>query len=455
MVELRQPRWGQEGAGRLWSHSSAPLGGSSAPAARPRVDRIYLAVLLLSFPGYPLVAAFGELTGLPSSTLALAMRAVNFSLALLLILIGFAVRRERSAGVILMGLTLFWLAYIIRMYVDTLYDPQFLGQDAYIYWFWGVGGCLIPMTGLALRSNRPQQADGYFRWLYLAAFFTCFMMMFIGGAETVNDAGVVVNVGRMALESLNPISLGHLAAMLLIMSAWALMFHSRWSRGWGRALPIAGIPISAYVLIAANSRGPLVAVFICLLFLLFFVNFRYKFTVLILLAVGVVTVVPLATFLEESQNINAFSRLFDQTLDQQAEQSMRLTLFQSAFDLFLASPWFGAALEDPSTRVYPHNVVVEAFMALGLFFGALFVALIVALSFRAVFLFRKFPQFGWPSLLFIQYLIGAQFSGSLYASTYLWCAIGLITSFIVGPSEKVPTGVRGRAAYTPRRRLSL
>lgn len=34
--------------------------------ARPKVDYIYLAVIIMSFPGYPLVAAFATLFGLPN-----------------------------------------------------------------------------------------------------------------------------------------------------------------------------------------------------------------------------------------------------------------------------------------------------------------------------------------------------------------------------------------------------
>lgn len=61
---------------------------------RPKVDYIYLAVLLMSFPGYPLVAAFSTIAGLPNTPLSMALRAANFGLALVLILAGIASRRN-------------------------------------------------------------------------------------------------------------------------------------------------------------------------------------------------------------------------------------------------------------------------------------------------------------------------------------------------------------------------
>ncbi len=425
-------------------------GAPRARGAKPRVDYIYLAVLLMSFPGYPLVAAFSTITGLPNTPLSLALRAANFGLALVLILAGIASRRERSSGLLLVALGVFWLAYTVRLYSDTLYDPAFLGKEVSYYWAWAIGGCLVPMLGLAMKTSRPEQADDYFHWLYLATFAACFLSFFLASGAVTNQGGAEYESGRMRLEALNPIALGHLGATLVELSAWALLFHRPWSRGSRRLILLAGLAIGCYVLLAANSRGPVLAVLACFLFLLCFVSFRYKFAVMAFLVIAGLAIVPLSVYLQESQHINAFSRLFGQSLQEHAEQSSRLDLFASAFEVFLTDPWLGGALEDPSTASYPHNVIVEAYMALGLFFGTLFVIVLIALCYRTAVLFRRFPQYGWPSLLFIQYLVGAQFSGSLYGSTFMWCAIGLILSF--GPSSAALVGetARERSAYPPR-----
>lgn len=425
-------------------------GAPRARGAKPRVDYVYLAVLLMSFPGYPLVAAFSTITGLPNTPLSIALRGLNFGLALLLILAGIASRRERSSGLLLVALGVFWLAYTVRLYSDTLYDPAFLGKEVSYYWAWAIGGCLVPMLGLAMKTSRPEQADDYFRWLYLATFAACFLSMFLATGTVGTEPGLEYESGRMRLEALNPIALGHLGAMLVELSAWALLFHRPWSRGSRRLLLLAGLAIGCYVLLAANSRGPVLAVLACFLFLLCFVSFRYKFAVMAFLVVGALAIVPLSLYLQETQNINAFSRLFGQSLEQHAEQSSRLDLFASAFEVFLTNPWLGGALEDPLTSSYPHNVIVEAYMALGLFFGSLFVIALIALCYRTAVLFRRFPQYGWPSLLFIQYLVGAQFSGALYGSTFMWCAIGLILSFGSSSVALVGETPRARSAYPPR-----
>ncbi|WP_371347708.1 O-antigen ligase family protein [Ancylobacter sp. IITR112] len=408
------------------------------PQARPKVDRIYLAVLIMSFPGYPLVAAFATLTGLPSTPLSLGMRALNFCLALLLIVGGIARRRGRSASVLLLLLGLFWAAYVVRLYVDTLYEPLFLGKEVSYYWVWAVGGCLVPMLGLAMRTNRPEQADDYFRWLYLATFAGSFLSVFLATGTVSNEAGIEYESGRMRLEALNPIALGHLGAMLVVLSAWALLFHRPWSRGSRRLFLLLGLAVGCYVLLAANSRGPVLAVLACFLFLLSFVSFRYKFAVMAFLLVGALAAVPLSVYLQEAHNINAFGRLFGMSLEQHAQQSSRLDLFDSALEMFWTNPWLGGALEDPTTLSYPHNVIVESLMALGLFVTLLFIGVLAGLGARAALLFRRYPNYGWPALLLLQYFVGAQFSGSLYGSTFMWCAIGLVLSFGDYAPEKAP-----------------
>lgn len=403
----------------------APIGREP----KAKLDYIYLAVLVMSFPGYPLVAAFATMFGLPNTAMSIAMRGLNFGLALLLILVGMVGRGGRGAPVLLLLLIVFWVAYVARLYADTLYDPPILGREVTYYWVWAIGGCLVPMLGLAMKGNRPEQADDYFRWLYVATFAACFLSMSVATGTVSNEAGMEYESGRLRLDALNPIALGHLGAMLVVLSAWALLFHRPWSRGSRRLFLLVGLAIGGYVLLAANSRGPVLAALACFLFLLCFVSFRYKFAVMAFLVVGALAVVPLSLYLQEAHNINAFGRLFGMSLEEHAQQSSRLDLYASALEVFWANPWFGGALEDPSTRAYPHNVIVESFMALGFFVTLLFIGVLVALCYRAALLFRRYPQYGWPALLFLQYLVGAQFSGSLYGSTFLWCAIGLLLSF--------------------------
>jgi len=385
-------------------------------------------VVLISFPGYPLLAAAAAIIGVSSTMPSLGMRTVNVVLSIILIYKFFNTRRPAFTKNIILLLTLFWSAYLMRIAYDTSVFSSSLGQEPSFYWIWSIGGCLIPMLALALRPQRTEQAD-FFGVLYLTTALAAGLAFFAASGAVVDQTGIAQQTGRMRIgNTLNPISLGHLGAMLVILSVWAFIFHRPWRSPKMHVALLAGGSIGFYLLFAANSRGPVVATFICMAAVLLSVEFRYKFIISIFFGVIAISAIPMARYLEENYNITALSRLFGATIAEQAESSSRLDLFASALDGFWASPWVGYAMEDPITASYPHNVIVESYMALGVVFGTLFVLLFVILGAHALKILRHYPQYGWPGLLFLQYGIGAQFSGSLYGATYMWCAMGLLVS---------------------------
>jgi len=399
---------------------------------RTSVGTIHLAVFLLCFPGYPLLVGIIDIVGLPgavSSTASLVMRLLTVVLAGALILGGLGRRRDNSSSYLIMVLAVFWLAYLVRMFYETIYQPQDLWQDPSYYWMWSIGGCLLPMLGLALYSRSIEDADGLFKWFYAATFTAGALALLVASEVRVDGAGNMVETGRarIADDRLNPISLGHLGAMLVLHSLWALVFFRRWRTTLMRLLLLAGLCSGLYILMMANSRGPILVTIVCLAIIVLFAPSRYKFWLLILSGIAVASIVPIALYLEHAANISVFTRLFGATLSEHAEQSMRLQLYSKALEGFLQSPWIGSSLEVASGG-HPHNVIIELFMATGVFFGLIFTVFLGWLFIRGYYLITQFSTFSWPALLFFQYLIGAQFSGSFYNSTYLWASIGLLIS---------------------------
>ena len=78
----------------------------------------------------------------------------------------------------------------------------------------------------------------------------------------------------------------------------------------------------------------------------------------------------------------------------------------------------------PFQASYPHNLIVEAFMATGLLGGLIF----LYLNFRVlqlVHLMKDTEKF-WLGLLFIQFFIFSMFSGNLYTSFFYWIFLTLV-----------------------------
>jgi O-antigen ligase len=103
----------------------------------------------------------------------------------------------------------------------------------------------------------------------------------------------------------------------------------------------------------------------------------------------------------------------------------RLDLWQSAWEDFLDHPLTGRAMEG-RYDIYPHNLLIESFMATGMFGGGAFLwALLLGL--RAAFrLIGRSSEYGWIGFLFIQMTVYGCFSGSLWSLSGFWYMLAAV-----------------------------
>ncbi len=388
-------------------------------------NRIFVYFIGLSVGGYSLLAAAAAALDYSDSLLSLFLRAVIVLLAMAL-LIG-AMRRKRTnvAIILMIAVGMFWVLYFFRIIYSTLFSFEPLSRSSGDYFVWAFGACFLPMLAAARSVPSEKILKSAFYFTYGLLFSAVALAVLFGSSMVVTQTADLENTGRLRLEMLNPISLGHLGVTLAVFSTWKLMQKDELSRRkWGATLLlIVGVFLGFYIMIAANSRGPIIAAFSCFLFIVGGSNLRQKSVVLLLGFSVLILLFPLAAYLEESLGISAYDRLFSSDI---AADSSRQLLYEIALREFSASPFVGASLEVPGLQTYPHNLVVEAFMATGVFGGVCFLFLVARLALGALGLYKKIPEGGWIPLLFVQYLIAAQFSGSLYSSTYFWVAVGLL-----------------------------
>ena len=98
----------------------------------------------------------------------------------------------------------------------------------------------------------------------------------------------------------------------------------------------------------------------------------------------------------------------------------RQYLARDAWHEYLQHPVLGSSIVERRSLAYPHNCVIEAFMATGTFGGAIFVLMVLMATYRAIILTRIDVAMSWIPLCFFQQLIGAMFSGGLYGNAALW-----------------------------------
>jgi len=98
----------------------------------------------------------------------------------------------------------------------------------------------------------------------------------------------------------------------------------------------------------------------------------------------------------------------------------RQVMMGDAWHQYLSHPWLGSSIVERNSLTYPHNSIVEAFMATGTFGGTAFALLVLLASYRAIRLMKYDPVTAWIPLCFLQQLIASMFSGGLYANMPLW-----------------------------------
>lgn len=382
-----------------------------------KVSNLQALLIALMLGGYPLSAAMGSALGVDSTPLSIATRALTLAVALVLIMFAIPKARVKHPRYAFLFWA-FWVAYLIRIAVDTTSSaPQLLRPPA-DYWVWALGICLLPSLGLMGVTSAEAFRKAFYFSLVTLGTATVLTLAF-GSGFVIRFDGTEANIGRLSTESLNPISAGHLGASLFILSGWSVVFGYSRSQ-LARMTGVAGAVCGAVLLISAASRGPVAALACVLLVVLASLRLHNVLKVTVMGLLVAVVMAMLLTSVSQFEQLSVVNRVMAAASGEDMAVSARHESFAGAWNQFLSNPLVGDFLEERDSGFYPHNLPLEAFMSTGLIGGAAFLAISwVAFShaYRAI---RNKAPYAWAGMIFIQYLVGAQFSGSLYGSSTFW-----------------------------------
>lgn len=388
---------------------------------RAKFTWAFESIVLWSLVGYPFLVGVTVALGIQSTDISIALRASVAALSLLLLLFS---RHCRPPSLAFTAFLLFWITYFTKLFVELRLDHEDVSIPAAIYWTWSVGTCFLPALAgfVAFDRLRLPKVQVIAATMVLVA--TSLLLLF--GSRLASFDGKLINLNRWNVESLNPISMGHLGVTAALLGT-AILVSGRASirvTAVSASLIFPGLSLA----LLSNSRGPLAALAAAVaVFVLARANRKST------LALGF-TLVAISIYIASQRSSILFGHggVFDRFLAIEGGQDLsynsRLTAFNSAFDQFLHSPIFGGPIEEPITRYYPHNVVLESLMATGITGGIPFIILLV-MSLTATWkLLRVDAPNTWLGLLTVQYIVGAQFSGALYNSPALWMCLVLSIS---------------------------
>jgi O-antigen ligase len=270
---------------------------------------------------------------------------------------------------------------------------------------------------------------------------TCILAAWAG----VNFYAADMSGRLIANERLNPISLGHSAAITAISLIWLLFFRIKGQvaqmpasshvpepmekekvkplSAWSLPLGIGAIALSVYVLVLSASRSPALGFVICVLLII--VRLRAQVVHFVVTAVLVAVALYQLGFIEQLNFLNiATSRIVTVGDGASDFEGGRGDLYAVAWEMFKNSPFLGESLF-VFGFAYPHNIFLEALMATGLLGGSLLAVMLWKgiLTFIAV--SRRGNLGFWVLLLFVQALVATMTSGAIFSDPMFWSTLGL------------------------------
>jgi len=350
--------------------------------------------------GYPIVGGLVSMFQLESRVLSIPFRIAVALFSSWLILTTKRLRMDGWRRLML----LIWFLYVLRVLHDWVF-PNLDGADYALQFF--IASCVLPALAL-MKAGAFDQRKFALAGLMVAGVGTVMSLLatMFGGADVQDTA---VSSGRLSLAALDPGSLGHLAtsAMLCGFIVW---------RGVGlRAricLAAVFVPL-LWCLVLTGSKAPALALVLCMGLWALRNGQAWKFAILAapLLALALASEGnPLAARLSGSQDDES-------TMD-------RLVILQDSFSQIAGSPIVGSAFVELNSGYYPHNVFVEAGLAMGIPIALLFLALMVFASWRAWKTLRG--EWALLGLLYFQGLFAASTSGAIFGAITLWLPLAIL-----------------------------
>lgn len=358
------------------------------------LTRLVSLILALALVGYPIASSAAALLIVDNAVLNYPLRGIVVLLSVILIMLAFAQGSFRIPKLILV----FLLFYLVRLLVDfDVIDRVIVERDTLIF----LSTLFIP--SLAMGSTWRHYNENH------AALFTvgfgavaCILILFalysgLGLSATI-DLG-----SRAWLENLNPITIGYTGIWTALAAYSARQFCSA-SVSLLVLWPLVALGIITFLL--GGSRGPVVGLG------LFFglralINGRSALATLFFSG-AIVTIAA-----EKFADLAIFQRFTNLARDPSVLE--RLLVQERSLYQGMDSPLWGSAYLELSTLSYPHNLLIEAFMALGVMGGLAMLAIQVNLL-RSTITMMRAGYILLPGLASMA-IADAWISGSIFGSS--------------------------------------
>ncbi|WP_440885587.1 O-antigen ligase family protein [Vibrio campbellii] len=386
--------------------------------------------LSLALYGYIFITSItsiylGNITDDATSIYVLLYRTLIFSCSLVMIFKTLCLERyiKYNLVVYISLVSLLWFVFYLRLFWDISYGTPLLDSSVYnVYITFGLGVVLLTMFSIVSISDEDITSFiEISRWILFLSIFiisiSAFKSLFNGDNSLT----------RFGLDKLNPISLGKAAGACAIISMFTLSYKKLGKIN--HLLTVSAFIISVLILFLSGSRGALLSfTVVCSIALLR----KFSLTRVIFVSCVLIFVVFSVNSIMSIiwNDFSLVERLAKTGGDEDQSANIRYQLYNNALEQFYNNPLFGDYSVEREYMFYPHNVILELLMSVGvigaiLFFIIVIYAIICNIKNNSE--DKCLSNTMWGLLTF--YLVISMFSGSLFLSVELWVFLIISVSF--------------------------
>jgi O-antigen ligase len=387
----------------------------------PRKDRALAWLFVLIVLGYPFFAIVGILINVESLSASIPLRLIVVLLAGYIFCKGGFHRLSST----LISFGMFCFFYLLRLFFDL--GIANIGEANQALTFFVVTVFLPCLALLLWRVEIPESFVAL--RIALMGVLTCVLVLVSYQQGLGGESNLTENHGQILFLGLNAITIGHLAVTSLIAALVCFDFStSLYRRSF--MLLIGGCALA--LLFVSEARGPVISLVVAVMV---FAIVRKKAKIL------------LASIVTGTVGVFWFGEMLFERMGAVGEDESslgRLEMMAGSIDQFVQHPWFGASFIEPITLSYPHNLFIEILLALGLVGMLVFLPALFGATRSAVVQMRQGKVL--MSMLFFQYLVGAQFSGAIYGNSALWAVMIILLNGRIDSERIQPSTTAGNCS---------
>lgn len=384
---------------------------------------VYVTLLLF---GSFLILVPPTILGVPFQLFSVPLRYFLLFVSLYYILEGILKGKYVNRNIIFLY-ALFWMFYVIRVVIDVEIRrvPHFVFETSRGY-YQAIVYCFF--TSFSLFFINALSYEKVLRYCYLVLLVSCIATLSINlgaSAEKIQSAQ-----GRLeGTDGMSSIEYGHFGVSLSLLSIIYIF------KGGGlknnRIIYIGSLCLGLFVMFLAGSRSPFLALLICLLVFQIYNQGALKGAFfLFLFSLPFVLYFDSIMLYLDQYGSNFILRL---TSAMEGDRGGRDSLFSTGLEQFISSPFWGDSFlisNGFGLGIYPHNLLLESFMALGFMGGTIFLYFIIKGLKMMYGLLKANRTEMWVGLIFLQQLVLSMFSMSIYTHVKFWVILALLLNIM-------------------------